>query len=53
MPPLSSAPQDTIVAIRRGGASLSITSLTPDIYPDMQFGTDPKQAGLGLSRTRA
>ena len=52
-PPLSCAPQDTIVAIRRGGTSLSITSLTPEIYPDMQFGTDPNQVGLGLGRARA
>ena len=37
--------QDTIVAIRKGGSKLTVTSLLPDKYPDMHFDTDPKQVG--------
>ncbi|GAX85981.1 hypothetical protein CEUSTIGMA_g13397.t1 [Chlamydomonas eustigma] len=35
--------QDTIVAIKRGGTDLAVTSLYPDKYPDVKFSADPKQ----------
>jgi hypothetical protein len=35
--------QDTIVAIKRGGTTLTVTSLYPDQYPDMHFDTNPGQ----------
>lgn len=34
---LTPLPQDTIVAIKRGGTSLSVTSPYPDVYPPMSF----------------
>lgn len=37
------APQDTIVAIRRGGDKLVVANLETDKYPTMEFSTDPSQ----------
>ena len=41
--------QDTVVAIRRGGDSLIITSMHPDKYPESTFSVDPDQVGLDAS----
>jgi hypothetical protein len=36
--------QDTIVAIRRGGDKLVVANLEAELYPEIEFGTDPTQA---------
>ena len=38
--------QDTVVAVRRSGDSLVITSMHPDKYPDSKFSVDPDQVRL-------
>ena len=38
--------QDTVVAVRRSGDSLVITSMHPDKYPDSKFSVDPDQVSL-------
>jgi hypothetical protein len=38
--------QDTVVAVRRSGDSLVITSMHPDRYPDSKFSVDPEQVSL-------
>jgi hypothetical protein len=38
--------QDTVVAVRRSGGSLVITSMHPDRYPDSKFSVDPDQVSL-------
>lgn len=44
--PLSVLLQDTIVAIRRGGDKLVVANLEAELYPDIEFGTDPAQARI-------
>ena len=37
-------PQDTVIAIRKGGTKLSVANVESDKYPLIEFDTDPKQA---------
>lgn len=43
-------PQDTIVAIARGGQDLTVTNLVTHQYPDVTFSPDPKQVMCGWRR---
>ena len=43
-PLFSRLPQDTVVAVRRGGDQLVVCNVESDKYPEKTFSVDPAQA---------
>ena len=49
---ISHAPQDTVVAVRRGGDQLVVCNVDAAKYPEKVFSVDPAQASRGAGGRR-